>query len=708
MRRPPSLRARDGAFRPDIEGLRAVAVLAVVLYHAGFLGGGYVGVDVFFVLSGFLITRLLWRELSSSGTVSFARFYGRRARRLLPASALVLVVTIVASRSVLSPLQFRTLIGDGKAAALYVSNLRFAAQRTDYLGAHGPSPLQHYWSLAVEEQFYVVWPLLLYALTRRTTRAAVVVAALASIGGASLLLSIHMTTTNQSWAFFSLPTRAWELAAGALVAFGATRLRTLRASVAAALGWIGLAAIVWSVFRFDASTAFPGTAALLPVMGALAVVIAGCAMPASARGVGLVLDREPMQLLGRISYTWYLWHWPALVLAAVWLGHDLSRVQGLALVVASGGVAYVTTRLVERPVRLSLTLSASARRSLALGAGLTAVALVATYAAAASTPSLAGHGRAVALSPALQGIRPSGAGKGSAAAELSAIDTVLRPIEATVTAAVAPHAVPANLEPALGEAAGDKAEPFNDGCDNTYSDAEVHSCAYADTKSATTVVLFGDSHATQYFPAFDLVAKLKHWRLVVLTKTTCPPFALPVFSPILGRDYRECEQWRAAAFERIRREHPALVVMGVARHYDANYHFTPYDRSWIDGVRTSVRAVRGFGVPVMVLGPTPKPPFDVPSCLSEHLGDAGACATPRAQAVDASGRDRERRVAEGAGARYVGVARWLCSPTTCPAVVGNLLVYRDDNHLTTRFVEWLTPVIAAETDAATAGAPPAR
>ena len=255
------------------------------------------GVDVFYVLSGFRITGLLWEELDSTGRLRFGAFYARRARRLLPAAALVLVMTLVASWRWLSPLRARVVAGDALAAALYVANYRFAAQRTDYLADASPSPLLHYWSLGVEEQFYLLWPLLLVGvfLAARAVaagplgalggRAAVLVLA----AGGSLALSLHQTAASAPWAFFSLPTRAWELAAGGLVALAAPRLRQLPGLAAASVGWLGLEAVVWSVVRLGPATPFPGTAALFPVGGTAAVLAAGCAAPRF--GPELVLRR---------------------------------------------------------------------------------------------------------------------------------------------------------------------------------------------------------------------------------------------------------------------------------------------------------------------------------------------------------------------------------------------------------------------------------
>ena len=384
-RGPPSARKE---FRPDIEGLRAVAVLGVVLFHAEVpgVGGGYIGVDVFFVISGFLITGLLWREVSTAGTVRLGRFYGARARRLLPASATVGAITVIASAVLLPPLQARTVFGDGIASALYVGNYRFILQGVDYLVPFlPPSPFQHYWSLGVEEQFYFVWPPLIIGtawLIRRVRRRNKAEATsserpylivLALVAVVSFALSLATTYVVPSVAFFSLPTRAWQLAVGGLVALTAGHWRRLPATFAAIAGWAGLALILLSCTVLSTTTPYPGIAALWPVLGAALVIGAGCAAP--AQGSGRVLALSPMRAIGRVSYSWYLWHWPVLLLAPPLLGHPLGLAGRLAAVVVSGGLAVLTLHLIENPLRFAAAVRRSPARSLALGGAATAVAV---------------------------------------------------------------------------------------------------------------------------------------------------------------------------------------------------------------------------------------------------------------------------------------------------------------------------------------------
>ncbi|MBV9513135.1 MAG: acyltransferase, partial [Mycobacteriaceae bacterium] len=343
-------RRRD--FRPDIEGLRAVAVVAVVLFHAGIPGvsGGFVGVDVFFVISGFLITGLLWRDVEAHGRIRLGRFYGARARRLLPAAATVIVVTAVAATVLVPPLQARSALGDAIACALYVGNYRFALQGTDYLAADAPpSPLQHYWSLGVEEQFYLVWPALIIAtawLVHRGTRrprhaaprsAAPYVLVLSAVAAVSLAVSLAWTHALPSWAFFSLPTRAWELAAGGLVAMTQAYWRRLTGVAALIGGWGGLTLVIATCLELGNRTPYPGTAALLPVLGTALVIGVGCAAPDTGpeRGVARALSLPLMRLIGRVSYSWYLWHWPVLLLAPSFVGHQLGLAGRLAAVAVS-------------------------------------------------------------------------------------------------------------------------------------------------------------------------------------------------------------------------------------------------------------------------------------------------------------------------------------------------------------------------------------
>ena len=692
-------------FRPDIEGLRGVAVLAVVLYHADLLSGGFVGVDVFFVLSGFLITGLLHEEWLRSGRVSLPAFYARRARRLLPAAVLVLVATAVASAVLLPPLRATEVLDDAKAASVYVVNERFADEQTDYLGGHAEaSPFQHYWSLAVEEQFYLIWPLLLLGALGLAERARVVpvnrrpfavAAALVTIGAASFALGLRWSEIEPASGFFSLLARAWEFVAGAVVALLIVHVRRMPSVLGAALAWTGLLAVATASIRLGATTPYPGSAALLPVLGTTALLAGTTA--AHHRGVGVALTWRPLRWSGRVSYSWYLWHWPLLSLAPATLARPLTPLEKLAVVALSALIAAATHRAVEQPFRFASPLVGRARRSLAAGGALTAVALAVSVGAQARLPAAVGGGLApvAALPDAITG---AAAPTPAAAGPLGPPAPTLPPIEAAIQEALqrgaATAAVPANLRPSLARAQHDRAPPFVNGCNNSYRDATVRWCVSGTPGGRATVVLFGDSHAAQWFPGVEAAALERGWRVVTVTKATCPPALVELRSPALRRQFRECERWREQVFSRVAAERPEVVVLGAARHYNDEYRFSVYGPEWLAGLGDTVGRIRAAGANVVALGPTPKPQVQVPQCLSARLRDVPQCVTARSVAVNAAGVAAEREAVASAGGRYMEVDRWICTAETCPVVVDDLLVYRDDNHLSTSYPTWLAPALA--------------
>jgi peptidoglycan/LPS O-acetylase OafA/YrhL len=375
---------RRSSFRPDVEGLRAIAVLAVVLYHANipFITGGYVGVDVFFVISGFLITGILISERERTQAISISGFYARRVRRVLPAASLVIVLTVVFGYLLVGVARAQGVADDSYWVALFLGNYHFAEAGINYFNRGAPaSPLLHYWSLAVEEQFYIAWPITLIltglAFKRFSYRFKLgVVLSIAIVG--SLIWSILQTSQDPNWAYFSPFTRAWELGIGAALAIAVPTIRKAPRSTMIALSWAGLIAIVVATFVYTPSTPFPGYAALLPTLGAAAVIVGGT-VPDS-RGAVALLGLRPVRFLGRISYSLYLWHWPILVLAAGYAGHSLSTGVNLLLLVGAGILSTISYFLVEEPVRTSQALRTRSNY-LSIGLGLVLIATVLAVAA---------------------------------------------------------------------------------------------------------------------------------------------------------------------------------------------------------------------------------------------------------------------------------------------------------------------------------------
>ncbi|WP_343574540.1 acyltransferase family protein [Mycobacterium sp.] len=703
-----------------MEGLRAVAVVAVVLFHAQVpgVGGGFVGVDVFFVISGFLITGLLWRETSTTGTVKLSRFYGARARRLLPASATVGVITMIASALLLPPLQVRNVLCDGITSALYVGNYWFIAEGVHYFGGHlPPSPFQHYWSLGVEEQFYLVWPPLIIGtawLIRRArrrsgaraiSRVRPYLVMLALVAAVSFALSLAVTYVMPAAAFFSLPTRAWQLAVGGLVALTAGQWRRLPALPAATAGLAGLALILLACNRFGTGTPYPGIAALVPTLGAVLVIGAGCGAP--SQGCGRVLGLSPMRAIGRISYSWYLWHWPVLVLTPVLLGHPVGLAVRLGAALLSGGLAVLTMRLVENPLRFAAALRRSALASLALGGAATAVAVCVGVVLLVVAPTPVGRGAPATALTITSAPPPAGSAMGAYDA---AVQHAFAQVQAAVTASAALNAVPSNLNPPLADAAAEQNAYSFDGCLRTPFEAGQPQCATGDTASATTVAVVGDSHAAMWNPAFRQIAERRHWRLEMLGKGACPPMDLPIANHLvqLVEHLEHCQQWRAQIIARLRAEQPRLIVVSMWRGYSAGNGsgwlsgFTSYDPAWIDGLTRLVQQLRGTGAQVLVLGPIPDPHSQVPICLSGHLDDASACSPPRSTAVNDPGIAAETAATHAGGGHYANITDLFCTAESCPVIVGNTLVYFDWEHLTLEYSRLLAPAIGALADRALA------
>jgi len=711
-------RSAKPGFRSDIEGLRAVAVVAVVLFHADVpgVGGGYIGVDVFFVISGFLITGLLWREVSTSGTVRLRNFYGARARRLLPASATVGVVTAIAAAFLLPPLQAHSAFGDGIASALYVGNYWFILHGVDYLApVMPPSPFEHYWSLGVEEQFYFVWPAMIIGtawLVRRARRGKHARATtqrpffvlLTFIAATSFALSLVLTYVVPAVAFFTLPTRAWQLAVGGMLALTASQWRRLPALSAAIAGWAGLAIIMLSCTLLSANTLYPGTAALLPVLGAALVIGAGCASP--SRGCGRVLELPPMQAVGRLSYSWYLWHWPVPLFAPLLLGHHLGLAGGLVAALVSLGLAVLTLRLIENPLRFAPSLRRSPLRSLALGGAVTAVAVSVCVALMVFVPNPgSGRGEPAGALTVTAVDRPPFTG-GSMNAYDASVQQDFEQVQAAVAASLAPGPVPSNLNPPLTVASSQLRDLLSGGCMRNGVQAGQPECATGDTSSATTVALIGDSHAVMWRPALERVAEERGWRLETMGKAVCPLLDLPIANPV-RRVVSRCVQWRDEIIDRLRANPPKLVVLSMWRGYVAGQGgydpgFTSYNQAWNDSLTRLVKQLNSIGSKVLVLGPIPDPHESVPICLSGHLDDATACAVPRSKAVNESGIAAESAAAEAGGGQYVDVTDLFCTAERCPVVVGNTLVYFDWTHVTSQYSRQLAPVVGALADRALA------
>ena len=680
-------------FRPDVEGLRAVAIVLVVLYHvhAGLAPGGYVGVDVFFVISGFLITGQLVRELRTGGRISFLAFYARRARRILPPAMLTVIVTATASALLLDPLAAERALDDLPSAVYFGANIHFAAQGADYFNAGlSPSPIQHFWSLAVEEQFYIFWPLLLVVsslvwlrVRRRSTREqvqrpviAAVIVVLAILAAISLMASMRQTPTSPSWAYFSIVTRGWELAVGALVALALPLVARLDRRLAIPLSWAGLSGIALAAALFSDTTSYPGDAALLPVLGTAAVICGGSALASRRFGAEALLRTPPFQRVGAWSYSWYLWHWPALVLAAAVLGHSLSEIQAAAVAVVSLVIAVMSFVLLERPIRrIEIVVR---RPAVGLGAGgvLAAIAIA-----------------IIALSGSLVG--PFGS-TAAAPARLTAQHRLASSsLRADLIAGARTIKVPSNLRPPLGAMASGLPHIIADGCELGFGRDEIKPCVYGDRGSHTTVVLFGDSHAGHWFDALNWISNRRHWRLIVMTKEGCTA------AEVTFRDDPNslCARWREKAKARIGRLHPALVIVSWARWLQPEASQkagvpTGYGGPWQDGLAAIFQFLRRSAKRVIFISDTPYLPQSAPDCVASHLSDVRPCTIKRRDAtVLPAIKAAELRIAKQEQINSIDPTPWFCAPKVCPVIVGNIFVYHDKSHMTAEWSRFIAPAL---------------
>ncbi len=682
-------------FRPDIEGMRAIAVTAVVLSHVGLsqVAGGYVGVDVFFVVSGFLITTLLLNELGRTGRISLTAFYARRAVRLLPASTLALAATVAGAWLWLSPLRFSAIATDAFYATFYGINWRLAHEGVQYQNTDAvPSPLQHFWSLAVEEQYYLAWPLLMLTVAlavaaRRGGWRRPMAAVLGVITAASLLISVVLTRESAPWAYFGSHTRAWELGVGALVALAANRLARLSGPFAAPLTWAGLAAVVLSALLYDEQTPFPGSAAALPVFGAAAMIAGGCAAPPG--GAVLLLRTSPFQLIGRYSYSWYLWHWPVLMIGPAALDMEPSVKLSAALAAGALLIAAVFYHLVENPFRTWPWIKSRARRGLALGLGLTVATAFCTAVAIRHTPAISSGDRTIDTAAAV-----------AAAADPEAA------LARLLSAASGEHRLPSNLRPTIGRASADKPIVDAEGCHLDFETVSAgRPCVYGDPNGTETIYLLGDSHATQWFTTVNAVAHDRHWRLMPRVKSSCQAPDVMLYLPHLKRAYHECTQWRDTVLDEITATRPDMVLLSsnggdgggiVNPRTGRPYIGADSDRRFVAGWKATLDKIKAAGaIPVLILD-TPWPAGDNPQCLAKNPDRVDRCGRSPAEAIS----QPQRRAAVSAAARERGAIvidtkPWFCTDTICPAVVGNLMVWRDYSHISAAYAAMLTPVLAA-------------
>jgi peptidoglycan/LPS O-acetylase OafA/YrhL len=674
-------------FRPDIQGLRAIAVGMVVLYHLypSVLPGGFAGVDVFFVISGYLITGHLWRGYAKTGKVGLADFWGRRARRLVPAAALVLTVTWIAARIVQPATQLADTAQQVLASALYFQNWQLAANAVNYLKSDdAATPVQHFWSLSVEEQFYIVWPLLfviaallaaLFAARhsdaeRGVQRAARVRMRGAVVGGltaalviASLAYSAHETNANASAAYFVTTTRVWELGIGGLLALAPARLTRVLGRQGW-LGWLGLAAVIASAFLLSGSMAFPGTVALLPVLGATALIAGGSAE--ARHGPSPLTSTRFMVFIGGISYSLYLWHYPIFNLYATWRGKAPGLLTGPALVAIAVLLAWLTKIFVEDKVRQAPVIARHKWRSLAMAlAAVVPVTLAASYIATEPAPWNGALGRNYVGAAALAGN----------AANIPA-EPILPP----------PNAISQSLYRTAG-------------CLVDIPVSTPHECVFGDTTNPVlTVALVGDSSAGQWFDALSAIAKQRHWKLVTELHSSCPwSSTLMLNSNNIG-GFTACQQWgRSVLHDLITTIRPNVVITSDYPNMATPDHPARESRAAMAAIGAGMAnywtQLEKAGISVTAIRESPDLVEDVPTCVEQHPSNLAKCDVPVSKAILRDSPITNAAKLMNGKVSVVDANSLICGPKVCAPVVGNILVFSDRHHLTWPYSQTTAPFL---------------
>ena len=642
--------------------LRAVAVLAVLVYHLSQprLPGGFAALDVFFLISGYLITGILIGMRERDGHISLGSYFARRARRILPSALVVLAAVLVAMFAFASIVEWRRIAGEVASSAIFVENWTLILGSTAYAGPDTASPVQHYWTLAVEVQFYAFWGVLMLVLLGRRgpprRRAAIIGATAVFV--ISLVASIVWCMAGPSSGYLSTATHIWELAAGGLVAMLARTIPRARIGVPLAIaGWLLIAA---SFAFLNSTMAWPGYLALIPIAGAVMVVVAGVSPRAPAPWRRLN-DNIVVRTLADSSYAIYLWHWPLIVFADRALGHPPTGTDKVVIFVASLTLGWLTTVLIERPVRFGLLARSRPVATLAIGA--LAIAVVAAPAAAVS-----------------YGMQRAGELYSSVA--VAGDSTLCHGAEARTPGADCIDGPYLGLSPdPLAD--WEQVSVLHDmGCAQDNLTAAVLSCKFGDPNGALRVALVGDSHAMKLWPPLQRLAKQQGWQLETYLKSQCE------FTAVVTDGTEDCRAWRADVAHRLAADGPwDLVVTTAATHTTGGEGFeAAFRATWAPLLESATPVVVARDVPYLLT--------DIRSCVVDHLADLAACDRPRAEALLPDAMADVARTVDGVS--VIDLTDRYCDKSVCFASVGGVLTHRDGDHVTDEYALTLAPSIAAQ------------
>ncbi|MGK9148883.1 acyltransferase [Plantibacter flavus] len=663
--------------QPDIQVLRAIAVLSVVVFHLSpaAVPGGYIGVDVFFVVSGYLITGHLVREATATGHIDLPRFWARRARRLLPAALLVLAVTSIAIWLLAPQTTWAQFFTEAVASATSWENWFLAASSVDYLAeGSAASPVQHFWSLSVEEQFYLVLPLVVVLCTVLATRfrrfglRRTLAGALGLIGAGSLLGSIVLTASDPAPAYFMTTTRAWEFAAGGLLALLGPVVLVHRSRRRTTAGLAGVGLLALALWAFSRETPFPGVAAVVPVVGTLLVIAGGSSQ--LRWSVTTIANWRPARFFGDISYSLYLWHWPLIVFAPMLIDGAIGWGGALVVLVVSVTLGAATTRFIEDPVRRWPRLTvARPRRTFVVAAAATAIVLCIPLGGRASVE--------------VQEYQTA-----------SAVDAYVGTEEPCFGAAAAVSVGCSN--PALGDAlypplavrTEDTGDTFR--CSAKAEDVDFPGCSFGSMRAdAVRVAITGNSHATMLIPGLIDQLVERNWRLDVYVGKGCE------WRAPSADDSRACSARRTLMQERFTGPHPYDIVLVTSKSPDET---SVADQARIREATLAVwRPVLDRGTAIVVLRDNPRVPDDAAACVDRSTAGellAGACAFPVLDAYPNVDLNIAAAAMTDGQVPVIDLGALYCSGGSCPLAVGHVLVYRDLHHITATWSRTIAPMLA--------------
>ncbi|GAB2778167.1 acyltransferase family protein [Halomonas shantousis] len=665
-----SVVAAKKAYRPEIEGLRALAAGLVAVFHV-WLGGVSGGVDVFFVVSGFLVTTTLVSQHQTHGRVVPLAFWANLAKRLFPSAFLVIFVTAVVGILVLPQVLWVDTIRHAAASLVYLENWQLAFDAVNYL-AQGmeATPYQHYWALAVQGQFYVLWPLLMLMVLWGSARRASSIrrrlsGAFVAVFLASLCYSVIATRHNQQFAYYDTLARVWEFALGGLLAVWIRDLHFSRI-VSFILGWMGLVGLLACGFILDVSNRFPGYVALLPTLSAVCLLISG---NRSTRGSAAAwLSKRPFVSLGGISYAFYLWHWPVLIFFRhLTRDPEISLLEGSAILAVALMMAIVSTRLLENPVRTSALGKARPIKTFAVMALL-------CLPAAAAVGGWAGYTKEVLLSDMtpLNLDDPNYPG----ARALSGVGYV--PLGET------------KLHPSPVNARRDRPKPYADQCQQQSMRPELLRCAYGKRDADTVIAIVGGSHSVQWVPAFEVFAEAEGYKIVNYTKSFCLFSSPEGFGKIY--EYPSCTEWNARLMDELIATQPDLVFTLYSRDSGEKEHVPQGYLDWF-------HRLAEHGIRVLAVRDNPWMPFEPSTCVELHGVASNQCRVSRDAML--SRTDPADSVRDSLGnVSFIDFSRFFCDADNCFPEAGNVLIYRDSHHITTSYMRTLAAYLRPQVKAA--------